>query len=188
MTLGYSGHAMRRFPAGVVLTLVLIGNPLHAQGAGDDYLVWQDGVSLAWDDFRGHPDPESPPYQGAESQLSLALRFSCTNDVPNLDISAEFDRNRSWARPNLPTSLLEHEQVHFDIAELYVRRTRREFRNLGNPCRDAAAVRAIANRNNELSIAVQGVYDEETIHGTRPEAQAEWARRIGILLKSSGLD
>jgi hypothetical protein len=176
---------MRRLAHGLVLHLALTLSAVCAQGVDGDFLVWRDGVSLTWEDFQGQPDAASPSYQGAESQMSIALRFSCTNNVPNLGVTAEFDRSKSWARPNMPASLLEHEQVHFDIAELYVRKTRREFREVPNPCDNASRVQAISSQNGDLAAKSQEVYDAETFHGTRPEAQAAWARRIGVLLRAS---
>jgi hypothetical protein len=171
--------------ARVLLWVVLAVPGLAAQDRGSDFLEWREGAKLRWDDFRGPIGPADPSYQGAASHLSIAIRLSCTNNVPDLHVSAEFDRNRSWARPNMTAGLLEHEQVHFDIAELYARRTRVEWREVGNPCANAAAVRAIADRNSRLAEGLQDVYDEETHHGTRPGAQTEWAGRLRRMLDAS---
>ena len=179
---------MRRLAWALVLHLALTSSPLLAQTSDDNFLVWQDGVSLGWDDFRGQPGAASRPYQGAESRLTIALRFSCTNSIPDLEVWAGFDRTNSWARPNMPASLLEHEQVHFDIAEMYARETRREFRDVRNPCGNPSAVKELSDHNNEISALAQQTYDEETMHGTLPEAQAVWARRIRVLLRASNRD
>lgn len=164
--------------AAVVFWAGIAAIPLSAQ----DFLVWTEGRRLAWNDFRAPPATDRPDYHGAESRLSIAVGLTCANNVPDLTIRAEFDRNRSWARPNMSPGLLDHEQIHFDIAELYARRTREEAANVANPCQNAAAIRAIAERNHVLAEGLQDAYDEETHHGTRPDVQAEWARRIRSLL------
>lgn len=85
----------------------------------------------------------------------------------------------------MPASLLEHEQVHFDIAELYARGTRRAFSQVPDPCENPSAVEDISDHNNELSARAQQNYDEETLHGTLPDRQAAWTRRIRALLGAS---
>ncbi len=156
-----------------------------AQESDGSILVWQEGVLLRWDDFRGEEGRARRPYQGAESRLTIALRFSCTHSIPDFKVWAEFDRNNSWARPGMPASLLEHEQVHFDIAELYARGTRRAFSQVPDPCENPSAVEDISDHNNELSARAQQNYDEETLHGTLPDRQAAWTRRIRALLGAS---
>ena len=85
----------------------------------------------------------------------------------------------------MPASLLEHEQIHFDIAELYARGTRKAFDDVRNPCGNPSAVEDISDHNNELSARAQQNYDEETLHGTLPGAQAAWTRKIRALLGAS---
>jgi hypothetical protein len=173
---------MTLFQASLLLLLLLQPGPVNAQDDPDNYLVWQADVPLTRSDFEAPPDPDSPPYQTAGSKLTSSIQLSCTGDVPDFRVVAEFDRNSSWARPEMPDRLLRHEQLHFDIAEVYARRSRREFREIDDPCRNAAAVRAMAQRNDALGGEVQRLYDEETGHGTEPEAQADWARKVRILL------
>ena len=170
----------------LVSLLACISIPVVAQESDSNVLVWQEGVLLQSNDFRGETGTARRPYQGAESRLTISLRFSCRNSVPNLDVHAEFDRSHSWAKPNMPPSLLEHEQVHFDIAELYARGTRKAFANVMNPCANPSAVEAISEHNNELSARAQENYDEETLHGTLPEAQATWTRTIRAMLAARG--
>ena len=180
----YFGSVMRLL-AGIFAVHLAFASPLPFQVADEHHLVWQEGVSLNWDDFQGEPGAAGRPYQGAESRLTIALRFSCTNSVPDFKVWAEFDRSNSWARPNMPASLLEHEQIHFDIAELYARGTRKAFDDVRNPCGNPSAVEDISDHNNELSARAQQNYDEETLHGTLPGAKAAWTRKIRALLEAS---
>jgi hypothetical protein len=77
--------------------------------------------------------------------------------------------------------LLEHEQLHFDLAELAARRIRKRFVDLKDACADSDQgddLRdAIGEIDRELQ-AEQNRYDHETGHGTKPAAQDQWKRRI----------
>src|SRR5690606_32551892 len=72
-------------------------------------------------DFRGIPDVDSPSDAGASVKIT-AKPFVSGKRI-EYDVRAIFDRQRSWAR-GMSTSLLEHEQLHFVIAELYARKMR----------------------------------------------------------------
>ena len=165
--------------AGLVFSML----PLHAQGPS--ILGWQDGVRLSWTDFQGRPHADAPGFQGAESSLAVSIQLSCTNDVPDLEVRAEFNRDLSWARPDMPASLLQHEQIHFDIAELYVRQTERQFSRIADPCNNVDRVEALSDRNNAAMMAEHETYDQETFHGTRATPQANWTRRVNLLLRAT---
>ncbi len=171
---------MRRTILGLAAVFSLTAIPL----SGQDFLVWNEGEPLHWRDFRGPVPADKPAYHGAESRLLIAVGLICTNGVGDLKISAEFDRIQSWARADMPTGLLEHEQIHFDIAEVHARRARKEAANVLDPCQNTEAIREIAERNQRLAAEMHDIYDEETHHGTRAEAQAEWSGRIRSLLSS----
>lgn len=165
---------------GLAAVLSLSAIPL----LGQDLLIWNEENPLRWPDFRGPVPADKPAYHGAESRLVISVGLFCANGEVDLEISAEFDRGRSWARPEMPASLLEHEQIHFDIAEVHARRARKEAANVLAPCRNAEAIREIAERNQRQASEMHAIYDQETRHGTRAEAQAEWSGRIRSLLSS----
>ncbi len=75
-------------------------------------------------------------------------------------------------------SLLEHEQIHFDIAAIHARQIRRDFRRVHNPCGNRERLQQISVHNNALLDEMQQSYDRETEHGTSLENQREWTLRI----------
>ena len=81
--------------------------------------------------------------------------------------------------------LLEHEQLHFDIAELVVRQIRARFAGFKNACAEAGGTdpiqQMVVEADRELQEEQQR-YDRETGHGTNARAQDAWKRRIQALL------
>lgn len=114
---------------------------------------------------------------------------STTVRVQAFEVSAIVKPERSWKRKTLGAALLDHEQGHFDIAELHARRARREFERakpdlvVVDPDKDKAVtelrkrIGAITQGWNEALDKDQGAYDEATRHGTRVAEQAEHRQR-----------
>ncbi len=95
----------------------------------DSLLLWQSERKLTWDDFKGQSDKRSINI-GAITQGKIAIvNTYWKNDVPKYDIRCYFVKHNSW---NIVTDSLSlvHEQVHFDIFELYTRKIRNAFDSL----------------------------------------------------------
>lgn len=187
-----------------VLCAVLVG---FAQEA----IEWSSERRLTKDDFRGRV-----PVNAANASLSwinIDTEWECEGDELFATARATFDPSRSWWRSShgniwggagermtsgraqrearrslmqLDQQLLEHEQLHFDIAEVNVRRIRARFAEFKNVCADpdgTAPVQAmIASADRELQEEQQR-YDRETGHGINARAQEAWKLRIRALLK-----
>jgi len=83
------------------------------------------------------------------------------------------------------SQLLEHEQIHFDIAEVTVRKINARFVDFKNACAEAGGTdpihQMVVEADRELQEEHQR-YDRETGHGTNVRAQDQWKRRIRALL------
>ena len=81
--------------------------------------------------------------------------------------------------------LLEHEQIHFDIAEVAVRKIRARFADFKNACAEAGGTdpiqQIVAQADRDLQEEQQR-YDRETGHGVNARVQDQWKRRIQALL------
>ena len=109
---------------------------------------------------------------------------------------AAFDPHCSWwsPEPSDPRYALQHEQVHFAIAEHAARELTREMAAAGTTVRAIGADRdaAISNLREKLqSTALQAVrraslehdaFDSATSASPTPEVQLEWVRRYKALL------
>ncbi len=107
--------------------------------------------------------------------------------LTEFDAFAILKRDQSWnAQPN-NARLLDHEQGHFDLAELNARRMRQNIAKLLTGAglvgkgRDRAAadanleelLRARLKVFNDRDVQDQEQYDQITRHGTKPIEQAE---------------
>jgi len=163
------------------------------------------------EDFRGRV-----PVQARNSSLSwLHIESSWECVVGELVASAHaiFDPSQSWwrtsygniwgnagerttatqaqmqARRNimqLDRQLLDHEQLHFDLAELAARKIRKRFGEFKDACLDPGGTEPIQTMVIEADRELQeeqSRYDLETGHGTNMRAQDQWAQRVRALLK-----
>lgn len=95
----------------------------------DSLLLWQADRKLTWDDFKGNTD-ERQINKGAITRGRIAtINIYWENNMPMYDIRCYFVKYNSW---NIVTDSLSlmHEQVHFDIFELYTRKIRKAFDKL----------------------------------------------------------
>lgn len=85
-------------------------------------IYWNDWYRLEWSDFTAEPKDQATV--AALSSIGLPYKYTTDGEgVLNLSINVCFLKNESWSieeqRNNL---LLQHEQIHFDIAELHRRK------------------------------------------------------------------
>jgi hypothetical protein len=179
-------------------------------GLAQEAIEWSPERKLTKDDFKGRV-----PANAANTSLSwinIETEWECEADELIATARATFDPSRSWwrsshgniwgsagermsssraqqeARRNvmqLDLQLLEHEQLHFDIAEATVRRIRARFAEFKDVCAapggTAPIQQMIARIDRELQEEQQR-YDRETRHGVNARAQEQWKRRIRALL------
>ncbi len=88
-------------------------------------IPWSEARKLSWSDFKARPDAASANAAMTNSIINIEFNF----DDTSLDytISCRFDKNRSWVKVRT-VSVLEHEQGHFDIAEIYARVLAKEMK------------------------------------------------------------
>jgi hypothetical protein len=180
-------------------------------GVAQETIEWSSERRLKKDDFRGRP-----PANAASASLSwinIDTEWECEGDELFATARATFDPSRSWWRNShgniwgnagermtssraqrearrsvmqLDQQLLEHEQLHFDIAETNVRRIRERFAEFKNVCADpdgTAPVHAMIARADRELQEEQQRYDRETGHGVNARVQEQWKLRIRALLK-----
>ena len=154
-----------------------------------DAIPWQPDRKLSWADFKGTPPGGKRVAATTASGISYSYKTMESNGRYKLDyeVTALFYPHQSWYHRELCDSVvLSHEQLHFDISELYARRMRQIMgrRTFGPNVR--AEVRKIFKElNGELS-EFQDRYDRETDFSRDREAQAFWNDAIARRLADSG--
>ncbi len=166
---------------------------------------------LTWDDFRGIPDLWLiATGNGAVIKADLKhetsyelemIQGSCHYSLTKVEGFAYMSRIESWANPIMKSFYtLQHEQIHFDIAEVHAEifneRVENELLNrvfLSPVGSDSwfqnkikieanAQATAILNQIREQMWFMQEVYDVQTNHGENFAQQKAWDSRISGLL------
>lgn len=147
-----------------------------------EVIVWNEYRPLTWADFKGKRTEDAAGDAGTVVQIK-AKPYMVKDEV-KYDVSAVFLKNKSWADAQTK-ELLAHEQLHFDLAELYARKIRKAVVELSaSGERDVKvfnlAIQKLLRESNELDLQ----YDLETLHGAMQKKQAEWSKNVKSELKS----
>jgi len=140
---------------------------------------WNSARKLDWSDFQAKAPASA--YEAALSQCGIgyATTTAPKDKMLNVKVSAKFYLGESWSRDSERNSrLLQHEQTHFDLCELYARKLRQNIAINRYTGADIQKMdKAYAALTAELN-KVELQYDEETTHGLNTEKQDEWNARI----------
>ncbi|HEY0655976.1 MAG TPA: DUF922 domain-containing protein [Chryseosolibacter sp.] len=148
----------------------------------NEVIVWSEYRPLTWEDFKGKRTEDAAGDAGTVVQIKAKPYL--VKDQVKYDVSAVFVKNKSWADAQTK-ELLAHEQLHFDIAELYARKIRKVIAELSEAGeRDVKvfnrAIQKLLRESNEIDIQ----YDLETLHGAMLKKQAEWSKEVKSELKA----
>ena len=101
----------------------------------DNFILWQENKKLKIQDFKAENNDtikvNRKQFLGAIS--AIRIEYSSfqrnKNSVPNFSIKTYFDPNESWMLLK-NDYVLQHEQIHFDLTELYARKMRKSVESL----------------------------------------------------------
>ena len=153
----------------------------------EERVGWKENA-LTWSDFKGAPDPASPFSANTSSGISYgwSMKGSATGKEYSSEVTSFFIPGKSWVKGGSASAkLLDHEQLHFDITELFARKLRKalaefDFDNAPDLKADLQALYNNAERERAL---VQQKFDVETRHSMNEAAQLEWQKFIKKELK-----
>lgn len=159
-----------------------------AAGLAQEAIAWSLERRLKREDFNGRVPASAST--ASMSWIHIETEWDCRDGTFTSIARATFDPSRSWFKSQnkmeLDFQLLEHEQIHFDIAEVAVRKIRETFQTFTSACAEAGGTEPIehliARADRDLQNE-QERYDRETAHGVNARVQAQWKRRIQALLK-----
>ena len=101
----------------------------------DEFILWQENKKLKIQDFKADNKDtikvNRQQFLGAIS--AIRIEYSSfqrnKNSVPDFSIKTYFDPNESWMLLK-NDYVLQHEQIHFDLTELYARKMRKSIESL----------------------------------------------------------
>lgn len=151
---------------------------------------WKDHARLSWEDFKG---PVSTSHDESAAATCCSIGFKTTAPVdggkPGLVVYNTFYVNKSWVREDAHLqSILDHEQGHFDLCEIYTRKLRERMStlDLSSPGIKQQMMDIYAQVSNEYE-ARQQAYELETTHGTNFAEQRKWQQAIASELMQATL-
>lgn len=151
-----------------------------------DTILWcPNEYRLKWTDFQGTA-PESPFSAQSNCMFIFSVRPELADETMTLhmQLSACFARTTSWVKPGIDSdSLLAHEQLHFDICELYIRKLRKQIMEMElDPMRYQDQFQPVFNQVWIDYQKAQNKYDEETEHGLIADQQQRWKNEVAAEL------
>ncbi len=146
--------------------------------SAQDTLYWSSGYKLTYKDFRGKPDTAAS--YPSISVCGIKYTGHAKKNAVQTEASGIFIRPKSWAVPAEDDSLwLIHEQMNFDMAELFARKLRKTFSEY--QFRYATVQQdldSLYDINHDEMNKMHESYEKETNHGLDESAQTMWNHRI----------
>tara|TARA_B100000809_G_scaffold245063_1_gene271649 strand:+ start:2449 stop:2991 length:543 start_codon:yes stop_codon:yes gene_type:complete len=145
-------------------------------------ISWSESKKLNWTDFKAQVEPHIDAVAVTASGITFSFSVN-QSDSKFVDFNAvakaHFYPEQSWYfKGKVDDYILAHEQLHFDITELYVRQLRYNIsrlhlsQNIKQELRDAHEQ---ANKN--LSV-MQNDYDTQTDNSISKEQQVSWSKLV----------
>lgn len=161
----------------------------------DSLLIWNENRKITWNDFLSKDFTIVKKHtvigvtntvDGAAISMSIEIypkELNCKN-YEDVIIVAVMNKKESCVIFKRD-EVLNHEQTHFDIAELYARKIRKkisEYNGLKKEC-NLEAIAEIYYRLEEGHWQAQFLYDKEVrIEGKREQNQKKWDRKVDSLI------
>lgn len=171
------------FSIAVIFIVVCTINSAFAQKSkreGNE-IPWNMDRPLTWADFKGQ-NGKVQKNQAAfvGTQISFSTSITKNQDSILVTVQSFMIKNQSWKLKSAVSDyLLKHEQLHFDICELFARKLRKQISEMSANKRtfNSEVIKMFRKCDKDLS-AYQKLYDKETNHSIITDKQEEWNRKI----------
>lgn len=149
-------------------------------------IIWSAERRLTPADFQARAPMGNP--LSASTSSNIKADAACKDYVFSSTVAATFDPSTSWIRNPQKASeaLLRHEQLHFDITEVYTRIMRQRLQLFAAKA-NCEKLQPAFNNVTKLVYAdwdrEQNRYDQETNHGLNAVRQAAWEKQTAAKLE-----
>ena len=163
--------------------VLIISWGLFASVDSDADIIYWDGIDrLSWADFEAEPRMDIENFHALTSSGIIDYK-GCKEGVITYKFRAYFEKDESWVKEEAITDYhLAHEQLHFDITELYTRKLRKLLSELEFKCGQEKDFERFVAATLENWYNEQRNYDIMTRHSLNTEQQREWQYRIKMEL------
>ena len=150
-------------------------------------MLWSIDSKLTWADFNAEPDVDHPYAAITYSGMSYSFSAEVINNQVkvNYTVNCFFIPNKSWVKSEYKSDveLLKHEQLHFDISELYARKFREQLSKISFTENVKVEISDLYEKITKEKIELQNEYDIETDHSVNVLKQKNWEQKILIELQ-----
>ncbi len=166
----------------VLIVLLFLSNICIGQIENDTVIYWSATRKLRWTDFKGIPPDSVNNIDNYTILYAAAATCASVSCIPKASLRYRivvcFSKKESWTITNSDLTLV-HEQLHFDISELFGRKIRKVFNDLNEQenapiDKYGEAFSNFMNKRNEMN----NLYDIETVHGILKNEQQKWNEKI----------
>ena len=159
-----------------IIILLHFTTEIFSQKTNDSVLYWNDARHLRCKDFKG-AIPDSATYS-ARSAIMISTNGYWNKGLPDYKVINKFYPYKAWKKDTLSDNLLQHEQIHFDIAEISARKIRKEITELRQAGEEEPSIyKQHINKLLDDYYARDTEYDKETQHGLNDKKQQEWNKK-----------
>ena len=171
---------MKHLITGALLLVILFIT--GTSSTSPDMIYWSKERKLTWDDFQGQPDYNYADVSALTSSGILHFK-GCENGKIIYKVEAYFEKKQSWFKEEAHTDHhLQHEQIHFDITELYARKLRNALETKEFKCGQEEEFDSFVRNFLNKWQAAQINYDLYTHYSMRKRQQGEWKHRVAMEL------
>ncbi len=144
----------------------------------DEVISWNDTLKLTWGHFKAVPKTNTSAVALTASGITFEFSVKETETrIVDFDtkVYAHFYPKKSWyIKAQGDAYILAHEQLHFDITELYARKFRKEISQLKINSNIKSQLRNLHEKINKELAATQNRYDKESDNSVNREFQTKW--------------
>ena len=170
----------------LLLLLTSLSIPARSQVDTARFRVWNEHNPLQWNDYQIDRRRKVLKHGFAVHAITSYQYFYLPQELDLdscLNVLTTLRKRSSWVRDTTDRHLLEHERIHFDIAELYARKLREQFRRLNVNHATLKDAYARADSLFKAGGHCQDQYDQETFYGRSSTKQQQWKQQIDTKLK-----
>lgn len=144
-------------------------------------IIWKNQTQLSWADYLAAKPQGQTLHALTASGVNFDMSFEQANNTITvyLMVNAIFSAAESWSDPeHETTSLLAHEQLHFDITELNARKLRKSLLEYSYTKNYESEIEHLFREYSEERAGMQKEYDMATNHSNNRDKQTEWQQIV----------
>lgn len=163
-----------------LLLIFLSATFLLSSGETEEMIYHDNNYQLKWSDFKGQVEEDLPSFV-AVSYVGFRFGYKGTSGQDSLRVVVEtfFNPNTSWHKPDTTAYLLKHEQVHFDITELYTRKLKQQIQSATLTYKNYQQVMREMEKSIRADMnTADSIYDATTDNSRNTAEQKKWNTNI----------